>query len=111
MSRGLGDIGHQLDELLSPVMQSAEVTSNLDVVENALIYKLKPGRSQPRTVMSDETLVELAKSIKEHGIIQPIVVRPVSKDGFYEILAGERRCLHRKRHRRPRPLPPRLPCH
>lgn len=88
--RGLGDIGHQLDELLSPTMTVAESGAGLDLVEKALIYKLKPGRSQPRKIMNDESLVELAKSIQEHGIIQPIVVMPMGSDE-YEIIAGERR--------------------
>ena len=90
-TRGLGDIGHQLDELLGPGVSAAEATTDLDLVEQVLIYKLKPGRSQPRTIMHDETLVELAKSIKEHGIIQPIVVMPINTDGEHEIIAGERR--------------------
>ena len=58
MSRGLGDIGHQLDELLSSPVTVAETASNLDLVEQALIYKLRPGRSQPRKIMHDDTLVE-----------------------------------------------------
>ncbi|NVJ51730.1 MAG: ParB/RepB/Spo0J family partition protein [Gammaproteobacteria bacterium] len=51
---------------------------------------LQPGQYQPRKVMTDEALEELAESIKAQGIIQPIVVRPVAKDK-YEIIAGERR--------------------
>ena len=66
--RGLGDIGHQLDELLSSGSASAAQV-DLDIVESALIYKLKPGSSQPRKIMHDDTLLELAKSIKEHGIL------------------------------------------
>lgn len=89
--RGLGDIGHQLDELLSPSMSVSDSASGLDLVESALIYKLRPGRSQPRKIMRDETLVELAKSIQEHGIIQPIVVLPKDANGEFEIIAGERR--------------------
>lgn len=88
--RGLGDIGHQLDELLSSGSASAAQV-DLDIVESALIYKLKPGSSQPRKIMHDDTLLELAKSIKEHGILQPIIVLPRSESGEYEIIAGERR--------------------
>jgi len=54
------------------------------------IEKLQPGQYQPRKIMTDDALEELADSIKAQGIIQPIVVRPVSKDMF-EIIAGERR--------------------
>jgi len=52
--------------------------------------QLKPGVYQPRKDMSAEALEELAASIQSQGIIQPIVVRPVSED-HYEIIAGERR--------------------
>jgi ParB family chromosome partitioning protein len=51
---------------------------------------LQPGRYQPRTRMDESALQELADSIARHGIMQPIVVRPVD-DGRYEIIAGERR--------------------
>ncbi|MDI3533958.1 MAG: ParB family transcriptional regulator, chromosome partitioning protein [Thermosediminibacterales bacterium] len=53
------------------------------------ISKIRPNEFQPRKDFDEDKLDELAASIKEHGIIQPIVVRP--KDGFYEIVAGERR--------------------
>lgn len=53
------------------------------------ISKIRPNEFQPRKDFDEHKLEELAASIKEHGIIQPIVVRP--KDGFYEIVAGERR--------------------
>ena len=48
-----------------------------------------PNRFQPREVFDDQSMQELAESIKEHGVIQPIIVRPV--DNKYEIIAGERR--------------------
>lgn len=51
---------------------------------------LQPGRYQPRKNFSEESLQELADSIKAQGIIQPLVIRPVDKDK-YEIIAGERR--------------------
>ncbi len=54
------------------------------------LAKLEPRRDQPRTTFDQEKLEELAESIREHGLIQPITVRPVS-DGFYQIIAGERR--------------------
>ncbi len=54
---------------------------------------LQRGRYQPRSDMREETLAELAESIRAQGIVQPIVVRPVDSDGQaqYEIIAGERR--------------------
>lgn len=52
--------------------------------------ELEANKSQPRTEFSDEALKELADSIAKHGIIQPIVVKPLSS-GKYKIIAGERR--------------------
>ena len=58
----------------------------------APIEKLKPNVLQPRTLFKPEALAELAESIREHGIMQPILVRSVPGDpGSYEIIAGERR--------------------
>jgi ParB family chromosome partitioning protein len=51
---------------------------------------LKPGRFQPRKMFADEALSELAASIKEKGVLTPILVRPLGPDS-YEIVAGERR--------------------
>lgn len=51
---------------------------------------LRAGRYQPRTRMNQESLAELAGSIKAQGVVQPILVRPAG-DGQYEIIAGERR--------------------
>lgn len=57
------------------------------------IEKLQRGEYQPRSHMDEESLQELAESIRTQGIIQPILVRPVGEpdDGQYEIIAGERR--------------------
>lgn len=56
------------------------------------VDKLQPGQYQPRKHIAQETLQELADSIKAQGIIQPIVVRPLAtKKNAYEIIAGERR--------------------
>jgi len=53
------------------------------------IADIKPNSAQPRKVFSEEALEELANSIKENGLIQPIIVRPAKKG--YELVAGERR--------------------
>lgn len=53
------------------------------------INEIKPNLKQPRKAFSEDKIEELAKSIKEHGIIQPILIRPL--DSGYEIIAGERR--------------------
>lgn len=54
------------------------------------LNRLQAGRYQPRTRMDETALQELADSIREHGLLQPIVVRPVEGER-YEIIAGERR--------------------
>jgi ParB family chromosome partitioning protein len=53
--------------------------------------KLRPNPEQPRRYFGEEELKELANSIREHGIIEPIIVQE-DEDGFYTIIAGERRC-------------------
>ncbi|MCL1950157.1 MAG: nucleoid occlusion protein [Turicibacter sp.] len=60
-----------------------------DEVIQLPIGKVTPNRYQPRTIFNDEKIVELSDSIREHGIIQPIVVRKYND--LYEIIAGERR--------------------
>jgi ParB family chromosome partitioning protein len=54
------------------------------------INEIEPNRNQPRKVFNENGLEELAKSIEQNGIIQPILVRPMS-DGSYQLIAGERR--------------------
>ncbi len=54
------------------------------------INEIEPNRNQPRKIFNEIGLEELAKSIEQNGIIQPILVRPMS-DGSYQLIAGERR--------------------
>ncbi|MFB3851799.1 MAG: ParB/RepB/Spo0J family partition protein [Acidobacteriota bacterium] len=81
LKRGLG---RGLDALLPP---SEGGGKKIVEVETA---KLKVSKNQPRSVIKEEKIDELVTSIKEHGILQPIIARPVG-EGFYEIIAGERR--------------------
>ena len=53
--------------------------------------KIKPNRYQPREHFDEAAIAELADSIAEHGVVQPIIVLPADRDGFYELVAGERR--------------------
>ena len=53
------------------------------------VGEILPGAMQPRNGIDDDTLNELAESIRENGIMQPLVVRP--REGGYELIAGERR--------------------
>lgn len=64
-------------------------TENGSTVE-LRISEIEPNRSQPRKEFDEEALSELADSIAQHGLIQPILVRPIRNDG-YQIVAGERR--------------------
>lgn len=99
MSARKRGLGRGLDALLATQSSQSNPNENStqqsgDVSPAAItklpIEKLQPGKYQPRKDMSPDALEELAASIKTQGIIQPIVVRPVSED-IYEIIAGERR--------------------
>ena len=68
---------------------SNDLNNTPDEIINLKLSEIIPNRQQPRTVFNDEKISELAESIKEHGIIQPIVVRKIQNG--YELIAGERR--------------------
>ena len=53
------------------------------------INKIEPNKEQPRKSFNEDSLIELSESIKQHGIVQPLVV--TKKDDYFEIIAGERR--------------------
>lgn len=96
-----GGLGRGLDALFSDTNVTKEVSIapdsdlletdewSLDSVNYFDINNLKPNLSQPRKQFDEEKIADLAESIKQHGVIQPIIVRPSDK-GF-EIVAGERR--------------------
>ena len=54
------------------------------------IAKVEPRDNQPRSVFDEEALAELAESIREYGVIQPVTVRQLPS-GYYQLIAGERR--------------------
>ncbi|MBP9712093.1 MAG: ParB/RepB/Spo0J family partition protein [Sterolibacterium sp.] len=78
-------LGRGLGALLDA--QSAPEATRQDSLP---VTRLQPGKYQPRTRMDQDSLNELAASIKAQGIMQPILVRPLGED-LYEIIAGERR--------------------
>lgn len=78
-------LGRGLDALLS-----GNKDSGGDTLRDLKIEQLQPGKYQPRSHMDEESLKELAASIKEQGIMQPILARELSGGG-HEIIAGERR--------------------
>jgi ParB family chromosome partitioning protein len=90
-------LGRGLDALLSkPVSQSAAVTGHdADTLRQIPLELLQRGQYQPRVDMRQDTLEDLARSIKAQGVVQPIVARRIEKQGsetqHYEIIAGERR--------------------
>jgi len=82
-------LGRGLDALLTGSDAKAD-----DELRNLPVERLRPGKYQPRTHMDQESLAELAASIKAQGVMQPILVRAVDKTPGaerYEIVAGERR--------------------
>jgi ParB family chromosome partitioning protein len=83
-------LGRGLDTLLGEDPVVAIPSGHADSVVEIELSRLKPGRYQPRTKWENEKLDELAASIREQGVISPIVVRPTD-GGMFEIVAGERR--------------------
>lgn len=81
-------LGKGLDALFGAVPQEEQMAEN-DVLKNLKINEVEPNRNQPRKKFDQEALEELANSIKEYGLIQPIVV--TKKEDYYQIIAGERR--------------------
>jgi ParB family transcriptional regulator, chromosome partitioning protein len=84
----LKGLGKGLDALLSSSRDSNNILG--ESLQNLVITLLQPGKYQPRTSMDQDSLTELAESIKVQGVMQPILVRPIT-DGRFEIIAGERR--------------------
>ena len=83
-------LGRGLEAIMSPLTAN-QSTDAAEKIESIGIDKIKPNRHQPRTTFNEEKLQELAESIKQNGLIQPIdVVRSVAP-GEYELIAGERR--------------------
>ncbi|MDZ7769552.1 MAG: ParB/RepB/Spo0J family partition protein [Woeseiaceae bacterium] len=93
-------LGRGLDALLSRPDSSGGTVATAggdggDQLKNIPVEFLQRGRYQPRMDMRQDTLEDLARSIKAQGVVQPIVVRPIGqgegRDARYEIIAGERR--------------------
>lgn len=73
----------------TPTTKKPTKATKTETTNEAPIAKITENQYQPRTFFDDEKLEDLANSIKEHGIIQPLVVRETTKG--YELIAGERR--------------------
>lgn len=85
MAKPMKGLGRGLDALLSGNKEQSD-----DVLRDLKVNQLKPGKYQPRSRMDEESLNELAASIKAQGVMQPILARELT-DGGFEIIAGERR--------------------
>ena len=84
-----GGLGRGFESLLGEAARDVIAQPEFEALKQIDAAKIRPGIYQPRKVFHDDTLQELAQSIAEHGILQPLVVRPVASQ--YEIIAGERR--------------------
>lgn len=101
-----GGLGKGLDSLIpdmnigSTASPKTEVKTKIveKVVEKVVevekpveikVSKIEPNKEQPRKNFDEDALIELSESIKQHGVLQPILVQ--DKNGYYEIIAGERR--------------------
>lgn len=82
-------LGRGLDALL-PKENKTEAGESGDIPGEVPLEWIRPGKYQPRTHFSEESIEELAESIKAQGVVQPILLRPLDTDR-YEIIAGERR--------------------
>jgi len=82
-------LGQGLDALI-PIDEPADLKASERSITFLPIDSLLPNPYQPRRIFAEESLVDLSRSIKERGVIQPLIVR-VASEGSYEIVAGERR--------------------
>lgn len=85
-----GGLGSGLGSLFEQNATDTQAVQTLHITE------IEQNRSQPRKKFDDDALTELAESIQEHGILQPLIVRPIG-DQRYQIVAGERRWRAAKR--------------
>lgn len=83
-----GGLGKGFDALFAD--NSVEELDEGKSVISLRLHDIEPNKNQPRQYFDDDALSELADSIKEHGVLQPLIVRPLA-DGSYQLVAGERR--------------------
>ena len=76
---------------LDSIFGDNEIETKDSQVQKVRIGMIEPKADQPRQHFDNEALSQLADSIAIHGVLQPILVRPSSRAGFYQIIAGERR--------------------
>lgn len=84
-------LGRGFDSLIPKDFDKSLVLEENERIQKLALDDLQPNPDQPRQHFDENALSQLASSIKQHGIIQPLVVSPGSVDGTYIIIAGERR--------------------
>ena len=91
----LRGLGRGLDQLLPLRSQAQSKSDQVAYGDNNVfrcaLDKIKPQRTQPRRHFDTEALEELATSVREHGVLEPIIVRRLNNSDQFEIIAGERR--------------------
>ena len=87
LGKGLGALFN--DNMVDEEENNVEIKEGEEVVHKIKIIDIEPNKDQPRRNFNEESISELAQSIKTYGVIQPIIV--TKKDKYYEIIAGERR--------------------
>ncbi len=88
MAKNTG-LGKGLNALLNSSVVEEEKIQEGEVIQQLKLRDVEPNKEQPRINFDEESIEELSNSIKEYGVIQPIIV--TKKDNFYQIVAGERR--------------------
>ena len=83
-------LGKGLGALIDTGSVVETTTENQKDVKKLKLTQIEPNKGQPRTEFDEEKLEALAESIREYGVLQPIVVK-LNQNGFYTIIAGERR--------------------
>ncbi len=94
MAARKGGLGKGLDSLITDKVGTKQTTSSVKKDEKkqetlVKITKVEPNREQPRKKFDEDALLELSESIKQFGVLQPLIVQ--KRDDYYEIIAGERR--------------------
>ena len=87
LGKGLGALFN--DNVIDDDNENIEIKEGEEVVRKIKVIDIEPNKNQPRRNFNNESIDELAESIKTYGVIQPIIV--TKKDNYYEIIAGERR--------------------
>ena len=86
MAKGRGGLGRGLESLFEDAAPSFESDTRIETLP---LREIEPDPGQPRKTFDDETLAELSASIAEHGLLQPIAVRPKPHRGRRAPLAGQ----------------------